>query len=401
MLSLLSVAPMHLKQHWAYRSFASVENSQKSDQQESESKRPHLDKLIAEIDIQSEEMNATLESFQDSKQSLAQKIKEYKDNFLKTESDPEKLKIHRSKLNEAVTELIKVEKQLADLKSKSLVTQDEADTINLEIESVKNETEDFLTDLDVNETLLAKITENEKKEDENSKIKKENNDLKKEIARNIPSGATITKNSDENESDNKKEIKQKISKQNKVKSKNKNKKSTKEEAEQVCDHEKKEVLSEKSQELIQSQSMILQQMMNMNQMMMMLVQQNQIFQMQQHFQNQGPVNQQVYQYTPQNIGNWVYYPNGFKPGSMFPDQFGQYTPMTPPNPPAPVQGYNNWGPGPQFSFNPDPMMTPMMTPMTVNPGQFGSPSSFGYNMSQPIGPTPPFMQQGFGQPAFI
>jgi len=403
MLSVLSIAPMHLKHHWGYRTFASVENSTKVDQKETQSKRPRLDKLISEIDISSREIHATPESLAENKELLSQKIKEYKDKFLKTESDPEKLKNHRSKLNEVVTELISVEKQLTDLTSKNLISDEEANSINLVTESIKNETEDLLVDLEVNENLLAKMDDAKKKEDENQNIKKENEELKKEIARNIPSGATITEKSDEksdekdDDKDDKKE--KKITQENNKSSKKKNKKSKKDESDKVCEHDKEQILSQKSQELIQSQNMIMQQMLSMNQMMMTMFQQYQIFQMQQQFQNQGPVNQQAYQYTPQSVGNWVYYQNGFKPGSMFPDQFGQYTPqytpMVPQNQPLP--GYNNWGPAPQFSFNPDPMMTPM----PLNPGQFGNPSALGYNMTPSAGPTPPFMMQSPGQPTFI
>jgi hypothetical protein len=146
---------------------------------------------------------------------------------------------------------------------------------------------------------------------------------------------------------------------------------------ECADESRTRVLPTDVQSLVQQQNLVMQQMMTMSQLMVSMMQQMQIYQMQQQMgQLQNPVNQSAYQYTTQQAGNWVYHPQGFRPG-MFPDQFGQ---MPQQQQQQPQQGYNGWGLNPQQTFQYDPRMTPMQP----QPGQFGpSPAGLGFNMGQP------------------
>jgi hypothetical protein len=156
-------------------------------------------------------------------------------------------------------------------------------------------------------------------------------------------------------------------------------KTIEEEEKAVCTKNKdNEVLTNQVNQLALDQSLIMQQLMSMNQMMMTMMLQNQIYQMQQQFKNQGPVNQQVYQYADQNGGAWAFKPFGTPPIGSPLQQWPQF------------QDYNGWGIRPQSYFE----MDPRMTPMPLNPGQFGGGPALGFNMSPSLNaPTfgPPMM----------
>jgi len=354
LLSLLAISPSQMESKARFRQLASVsEQKEIQTQNPNVEKRSHFNKLISKIekvDLSKSNKEMTLEIFNKNKDALAEKIKKEETVFKKNNDSLEEVKTQRKDLESIVSEIVLLEDDLSLLKSKNLLPIEDESKVVESIEKFKDSAESLLTELEVNENLVAK---NEKKEEVKEEKKEVVVEKKEEVKKEEEIKEEVVKK-DDSQNEAKEEVKK----------------------EEVCKKHEKEVLTQPVQQLAQDQSLIMQQMMSMTQMMMMMFQQYQIFEMQQRFQNQGPVNQQAYQYAPQQAGNWVYYPNGFKPGGMYPDQFGQMPQSQAPTYQQPQSSYNNWGMPSQNYFESDPRMNPM----TLNPGQFGQPA-LGFNMS--------------------
>lgn len=355
---------------------------------EAQSAHPRFDKLVSKVDKGNVTREVSDIKFLERTTALSEKLKKQKAEFKKNDDKKEEVQKQRKDLEETVAQIVVLEEDLANLKEKKLIKEaDEKSTVTL-IENFKTETEGLLEELDKNEALVAKaeapklpelpaptkeepvkVEEPKKEEPKVDTVAKE--DPKKEEPVKVePAKVEPTKTEEPKKEEPKADT---VAKEDPKKDGKK---------EEDCKDGKDKVLTKPVEDLVAQNQLMMQQMMMMNQMTLMMLQQFSIYQMQQHMQNQGPVNQQAYQYAPQNQGGWVFQPSGGQRPGLYPDQMGQ--------PGLSYQnGYNGWGLSPQNYF-PDPRFTPMQP----NPGQFGP--SLGYNMSMPM--QQPMFQQPMMSP---
>ncbi|HXH74838.1 MAG TPA: hypothetical protein VNJ08_07725 [Bacteriovoracaceae bacterium] len=371
LLSILSLSPAQMETKNAERFLASIV----------ESKTPRFDKLTSKVDKSVASKDVSYDQFIVKVASITETLKKERESFKKNLDKKEEVLLQRKTLEAFVSKVVLLEEDLSLLKEKKLFNPEQEELSAKKISEFKSQTEGLLGDLDLNEDLVAKaekpVVAEVKKEEPLPELPKVEKPAvvaevkKEEPLPELPKAEDKTPNV--------------IVEEAKIEPKTEEVK--KEVAKKECTENKEKVLTPPAEKLVVDQSMIMQQMMTMNQMIMLMLQQLQISQMQHHLPNQGPVNQQAYQYlAPTNGGNWVFQPSGAsRPGGMYPDQFS--TPYSQMPQYQPQQGYNGWGMQPQ---NYD-----LSTPMT--PGQFGGPA-LGFNMSSPmVGPAPmPYAQPPMG-----
>lgn len=340
LLSILSLSPAQLQTRQVSRQLASVV------EQKAESKHPRFDKIISKVDKQIPAQGITVDKFLEKTGAMNDKLKKERESFKKNIDNKDEVALQRKGIEALISELVVLEEELKALQDKKILKDEHVIEGQKSLEEFKIVAEELLTELESNETLVAK-TEEPKKEE-----------------------AVVVKEEPKKEEPKEEETKKEETKK-----------------EEVCKDDKSKVLPSSANELYAQQNMILQQMLGVSQMMLMMLQQQQMYQMQQQFQLQGPVNQQAYQYlAPTQGGSWVFQPTGTGRPGMYPDQFAHQPQFQPPmqyQQPAP-QDYNGWGFAPQQYF----------TPQTMQPGQFGGPQ-LGFNMTPTPGPQlQPYLPKG-------
>jgi hypothetical protein len=335
LLAILSASPGVMESRGNHRSVASIAIIS-----ESFPKLETFRKAQKPESIQKDQEN-TLEKFKVKRDALTGKLNKERESFKKDQSEKAIVEEQKKAIEALALEVLIVEADLKDLQDKKMIESEEEASIKAEAES-KKMIESLLADLEVNQSLVAKVAEpmtDEPKKEEPKVEEPKKDEPKKE----------------------------------------------------VCESEEKnKVLTAQVEELLKQQQQILQTMMGMAQMMVSM------FQNQQGnpIANSYAYEHSLYRYNqPTTAGNWVYYPNGFQPnqpnifapqqpqqqqyqpyvpqgGGFYPDQAHQA--------PIPKDNQGDWSMRPT-EFFPDPRFQTQY----MAPGQFGN-DPFSFNMGSPV-----------------
>jgi len=322
LLAILSASPSVMESTVNHRSIASIAIIS-----ESFPKLEAFRKAQKPDSIQIGQEN-TLEKFKAKRDALSGKLNKEREAFKKDQSDKAIVEEQKKVIESLALEVLIVESELKDLQEKKLIGSEEEASLKAEVES-KKMIESLLTDLEVNQSLLAKAQEPKKEDPKKEEPKIE--DPKKE-----------------------------------------------EPKKEICESEEKnKVLTAQVEELLKQQQQILQTMMGMAQMMVSM------FQNQQGnpIANSYAYEHSLYRYNqPTTAGNWVYYPNGFQPNqpNIFVPQGGGFYPDQVHQAPIPKDNQGDWSMRPT-EFFPDPRFQTQF----MAPGQFGN-DPFSFNMGSPV-----------------
>jgi hypothetical protein len=292
---------------------------------------------------------------------LRNQLNAEKEKFQKDQSDKDVVKAQRKSVEDLVISIAIMEVELKVLQNKSALDKTEEILTKKMIKESKATLEELLTDLENNESLVAKASEEVKEEE-----------VKEEVAEEIKEEATEEAPKVADSEESKEEAKEEVIAE-----------STPSKPE-VCEAEaQNKILTAQVEDLMKQQNQILQALIGMTQMMLSMHQQQQ---QQQHAPNpfyaNGPGFNGPYPYEyhkPQTAGNWVYYPNGFQPSQ--PNIF------SPAQQPAPQfqqaqqtpQAGQGWELRPTHYF-----ADPQYMPQPIIPGNFGGSSPLTFNMQNGV-----------------
>lgn len=338
LLSILSMSPGAVESHFAERHIASVTEEVKVEVKG----HPKLEVLVSKVDPKSllKDRGLDKEKLRLKGDELIAKVKKAREEFKKDQSDKVVVEEQRKSVEAIVIDLLLVENAVKELDEKKALQPEDKEAAEKSVLAQKDIIESLLTDLEINEQLVAKASE--------PKVEEPKKEEEKPVVAEEP----------KKEEPKKEEEKPVVAEEPKKEEPKKE-----EEKKEVCESdEKNKVLTAQIEQLMKQQNQIMQTVLGMAQMMVSMHQQQSQQQPNPYYANGPGFNvQNPYQYNqPFTAGNWVYMPGGFQQNQqpnifaqpmqqpqmqqygIYPDQMHQQQPQS------------NWNlqPDPRFQYQP-------------------------------------------------